>query len=87
MLCRLFDLKSHNVLLTRDGTGKIADVGLAKVLTQVGNASCSGAKMPPTCQHLHAGTPVPAAEPTHMPHIRGATWSAHSDVTVCMYGT
>ena len=35
VLCRLFDLKSHNVLLTRDGTGKIADVGLAKVLTQV----------------------------------------------------
>jgi serine/threonine protein kinase len=32
---RLFDLKSHNVLLTRDGTAKIADVGLAKVLTQV----------------------------------------------------
>lgn len=31
----LFDLKSHNVLLTRDGTAKIADVGLAKVLTQV----------------------------------------------------
>jgi serine/threonine protein kinase len=31
---RLFDLKSHNVLLTRDGTAKIADVGLAKVLTQ-----------------------------------------------------
>ncbi|BDA50936.1 probable serine/threonine-protein kinase DDB_G0267514 at C-terminar half [Coccomyxa sp. Obi] len=30
----LFDLKSHNVLLTRDGTAKIADVGLAKVLTQ-----------------------------------------------------
>ncbi len=40
VLCRLFDLKSHNVLLTRDGTGKIADVGLAKVLTQVGNMSC-----------------------------------------------
>lgn len=35
LLRRLFDLKSHNVLLTRDGTGKIADVGLAKVLTQV----------------------------------------------------
>ena len=35
LLCRLFDLKSHNVLLTRDGTAKIADVGLAKVLTQV----------------------------------------------------
>ncbi len=33
--CSLFDLKSHNVLLTRDGTAKIADVGLAKVLTQV----------------------------------------------------
>ena len=35
LLHRLFDLKSHNVLLTRDGTAKIADVGLAKVLTQV----------------------------------------------------
>lgn len=35
LLRRLFDLKSHNVLLTRDGTAKIADVGLAKVLTQV----------------------------------------------------
>lgn len=34
-MLRLFDLKSHNVLLTRDGTAKIADVGLAKVLTQV----------------------------------------------------
>ena len=32
MLCRLFDLKSHNVLLTRDGTGKIADVGLGQGL-------------------------------------------------------
>ena len=52
VVCRLFDLKSHNVLLTRDGTGKIADVGLAKVLTQVGSASCLGATMRPACRPL-----------------------------------
>jgi serine/threonine protein kinase len=30
-----FDLKSNNILLARDGTAKIADVGLARVLTGV----------------------------------------------------
>lgn len=29
------DLKSNNILLSRDGTAKIADVGLSKVLTGV----------------------------------------------------
>ena len=46
LLHRLFDLKSHNVLLTRDGTAKIADVGLAKVLTQVWERD-----LPPPLQH------------------------------------
>lgn len=30
-----FDLKSHNILLAADGTAKIADVGLARILNQV----------------------------------------------------
>ncbi|KAI7837018.1 hypothetical protein COHA_009096 [Chlorella ohadii] len=29
-----FDLKSPNILLTRDGTAKIADVGMAKIMNQ-----------------------------------------------------
>jgi len=29
-----FDLKSHNILLAADGTAKIADVGLARLLNQ-----------------------------------------------------
>ena len=28
--------KSHNILLASDGTAKIADVGLARILNQVG---------------------------------------------------
>ena len=66
MLRRLFDLKSHNVLLTRDGTGKIADVGLAKVLTQVGSVICPDASMHPACHHLHVNTTVPGVEPAYM---------------------
>ena len=30
-----FDLKSHNILLAADGSAKIADVGLARILNQV----------------------------------------------------
>ena len=32
--CCLQDLKSANILLTRDGTAKIADVGLAKIMSR-----------------------------------------------------
>ena len=30
-----FDLKSHNILLSREGTAKITDVGLARITKDV----------------------------------------------------
>ena len=38
-----FDLKSANILLARDWTAKLADVGLAKVLTRKFLTSLHGA--------------------------------------------
>ena len=36
-----FDLKSHNILLSREGTAKITDVGLARIVKDVRSFTCS----------------------------------------------
>ena len=56
-------LQSHNILLARDGTAKIADVGVARILTQVCPAACdcsvmvsSDRQLPPDLQCIISGS-------------------------------
>ena len=60
------DLKSHNILLGRGGVAKIADVGLAKIMSK----SATRASATGTFDWAAPGTLTPLSPPSPLPFTR-----------------